>query len=753
MGCGKSPDLDAPVEGKTELDLTIKASEVSDDGQTTLGDHIFGADLMSFPSPDYDYFPWNDITETFQSYPRECENEKKSLVGYVNLNDLADTNTDAKLKVSKYHRESEMPYPEVSMSEMFHQIDVNNTVTADCLMNTTLSSTNYSKSEAHLNFMPWRGDAAAGFPVKAQGSKAKTSSISRLQMGEYFSSSGCSTSMLSGAYNFDGRGFKSDSNIVPPQFGSPGKDDGSFLTLGIGGGTEINSNSKFSTREIASKLAEAVSSHSDNSFVGYSPKNTSSFTQLTGRARRTQTYAGGLPNSACNMVGWMNTSTEGGLVRDASAQLNSVPFPSLQQYPQADIQTNFSANYDKFCFDVTPSSLPFGSTYISHPDRVNSPLLWSEPVKQTCIASQTISNQQKDSYIGIATNVSSESSTNSLSDGNRGISTRQAQLGNLTPPTEGTRTEVKRIGSLPTSVQPVGRLYSSHNVSSAEDLGNILLPERIRFPVPKSSSFQSAVESPFPKRLDVQSNDFATSQATTGSLHQTQKFGVVDYFQKPGPPFSVGSPPIHLPAPLRTFVSDQDQEKLVQQFSKDIQRVNSSDDPNRQKMVQQFTNDIQRVNSSDGQVIPVANLDQRPQISPIVYHESLKRQATENPPGAQLGQRRKISPQRIMHFPTPHQSQSTQAAPLPATAHIPAAPLHIKWQGFDGPPQPSGHKCLLCKRDLSFTAEGPVYQPAIPPPVAVLPCGHTFHDHCLQIIIPQDQSENPPCIPCAIGET
>lgn len=73
--------------------------------------------------------------------------------------------------------------------------------------------------------------------------------------------------------------------------------------------------------------------------------------------------------------------------------------------------------------------------------------------------------------------------------------------------------------------------------------------------------------------------------------------------------------------------------------------------------------------------------------------------------------------------------------------------------GSDGPPKPCGYSCFLCKRDLTFTAEGPVYQPAAPPAVAVLPCGHTFHDSCLQRITPEDQSQHPPCIPCATGET
>lgn len=67
--------------------------------------------------------------------------------------------------------------------------------------------------------------------------------------------------------------------------------------------------------------------------------------------------------------------------------------------------------------------------------------------------------------------------------------------------------------------------------------------------------------------------------------------------------------------------------------------------------------------------------------------------------------------------------------------------------------QPIGHKCLICKRDLSFTPEGPVFMPAIRPVVAVLPCGHTFHDHCLRLITPEEEVKNPPCIPCAIGES
>ncbi|XP_076904814.1 uncharacterized protein LOC143560389 [Bidens hawaiensis] len=88
--------------------------------------------------------------------------------------------------------------------------------------------------------------------------------------------------------------------------------------------------------------------------------------------------------------------------------------------------------------------------------------------------------------------------------------------------------------------------------------------------------------------------------------------------------------------------------------------------------------------------------------------------------------------------------------PVPVTT-APAV-THITSKGPEATRKLSGHKCYLCKRDLALTSEGPVYQPAVPPPVAVLPCGHTFHDQCLQNITPDDQAKDPPCIPCAIGE-
>ncbi|KAI4331169.1 hypothetical protein MLD38_029380 [Melastoma candidum] len=66
--------------------------------------------------------------------------------------------------------------------------------------------------------------------------------------------------------------------------------------------------------------------------------------------------------------------------------------------------------------------------------------------------------------------------------------------------------------------------------------------------------------------------------------------------------------------------------------------------------------------------------------------------------------------------------------------------------------QSLGYKCSICKRDVTYAPEGPITVPTAPLPVAVLACGHTFHDQCLQAITPKGQEKDPPCIPCAIGE-
>ncbi|KAK4436704.1 hypothetical protein Salat_0004300 [Sesamum alatum] len=731
MGYVNPPSVTAPEEEQDKLSVTTKPCG-ADGGGRTGGANSFGANIMNFPfiSLGYTHLPPHDIQGDCRSYP-ECENGNNRLGGYMNLNCL-NSKTDANLMsvrsdMAEFHRES-ATYLDSSVNELCHATDRNNAIESDSLTNTAVSSLDSHITEVQMKFMPQRCEATPGYPMKAHGAEAKKIKISGSRRSGKYSSSECSSSALPLVDNFPVTGNKNDLNIVPLPFSSPQKVDGKFLTLGIGGGTEIRSNSNFSSREIASKLEDAVSSQCNSSLVEQSPINPFSLAHLTGRAARIQTNTGGLSSSASNFAGRMSNTYGGGLIGDTSTRLNSIPFPGLQT-PQATPQLNFSAKHDTFLFDSPPSSLPFRSTLISQPECVT--LSQPEITKSTNFASQYISQQQE--YCGRGSINACEPSRNYLSDRHRGSSISHAQLGKLIPLSkgggtqsgagislpgsvqpvgrvislaQGSRPEVPVIGSYPPSIQPVGHLHTSHNVGSVQAPGNSFFHKRTGFQVPRGSTFESAAAGPFPKRLGVQLNDFATGK---------------------------GLPPVNLGAQVNP------------------RRPSLPSGQNLRGVPAQLSKDFPRVDYSNGQVIPVAKLDVRPKVSPIVSRPSLKRQATENSPDARLGQRRKFFLRPIIHHSIAHQRQIMPA--IPATAHIPPAPLHVKWQGLDAPLEPTGHKCLLCKRDLSFTAEGPVYQPAIPPAVAVLPCGHTFHDHCLQMITPEDQAKSPPCIPCAISET
>ncbi|XP_050381027.1 uncharacterized protein LOC126798187 [Argentina anserina] len=173
---------------------------------------------------------------------------------------------------------------------------------------------------------------------------------------------------------------------------------------------------------------------------------------------------------------------------------------------------------------------------------------------------------------------------------------------------------------------------------------------------------------------------------------------------------------------------------------------------------------------------PSLNTIGRPLPSKSLRGSSLpKKPRTALPPRSQIA----LSLSSKVSAPSPLPSQSQKASPVPRKCIAPplspvphttapvgqkfnVSPLlpqrqtdpvsHIKWNATDET-QLIGYKCMICKRDLAFTPEGPVYVPPIAPMVAVLPCGHTFHDQCLHLITPEDEAKSPPCIPCAIGES
>ncbi|XAR50447.1 hypothetical protein NMG60_11004780 [Bertholletia excelsa] len=180
-------------------------------------------------------------------------------------------------------------------------------------------------------------------------------------------------------------------------------------------------------------------------------------------------------------------------------------------------------------------------------------------------------------------------------------------------------------------------------------------------------------------------------------------------------------------------------------FATDLQGPSFMTGCSQEGQPAQFSKDLLGTTSAMGQAISTTkgfDLPQTPNVSSRPY---LKRGAIQPPAAAPQFQRRKL----MLKPPVRPTKPSSRRMPVHSSIQ------YIKRQGSDGFAQPSGHKCMICKRDLAFTPEpeGPVSRQTMLPPVAVLPCGHTFHDLCLLLITPKDQAKNPPCIPCAMGET
>ncbi|CAI9754161.1 unnamed protein product [Fraxinus pennsylvanica] len=570
----------------------------------------------------------------------------------------------------------------MSTRESCQSIDGSNTFPAE-----------YEDSKVHVNFMPARGDASAGYPMNTQGREAKNSS--RTHISGNFPSLGFSHSILQHAEEIN-----NDVKASPVQFGYPGNADGSFLTLGIGDNAEAMPNSNFNTQDVPSKMKETLS-FPHNSFIQETLQSSSSLPPLTGRTVSSQTDAGVSSSLAQNLSCQNFVCNEAENIGGANVrQLNVIPSPCLQT-PEADMQGTFPTNFNMHLgcqVDMAVSPLPCSSISIIHPDCTSVPALTSELHKLTLFARQSISNKKHNYFTRSSMKFSSDSSMNSHLFRHQGSSIRHAQLeengigiftstylrGKLIPQSEGVPTRVVDTVPSPLNVKPMGK----------------------QIPLSEGCTPQVIDSIPFPGRVEP-----------VGNLLKTQNYGSVDYPQKAvGPPLAIAQA---YPCRLSN-TTGQPQHGVLIQLSE----------------------------CANGQVIPVPKVD----IQSPASNVSLKREANENSQSAPSSQHKRMIPQPSRHPSVPYQQRSIPA-PVSARPPVTSSPLHIKWQAFDEPPKTIGQKCFLCKRDLSFTAEGPVYQPAVPPFVAVLPYGHTFHDHCLQTITPQDESKNPPCIPCAIGET
>ncbi|KAK4362127.1 hypothetical protein RND71_017368 [Anisodus tanguticus] len=488
-----------------------------------------------------------------------------------------------------------------------------------------------------------------------------------------------------------GIGIHNDAKVNPVPFSLPENIDGSFLTLGIGSNIEDRSNIRFNGKEVSSRLEEAVLPQSNNANVQQMRRNFPSLIHgVAGGITNFRRGTGGLPNSARNS-GVSTCPSNNESVLAPGSRISAPPF----MYITPDAQLNSSSTRNLGA--VGKADLRFsGPDPLKHAQGGLPPPLpfSSNSTLPPHLQFGRMAAIQSAQPVRVAAQPTIKQQSNPYTN----ISRNQSFTGSPILSHGSSRVRQDHLGqqSFVNVPHPLG-----NNVFPPHHWGNNVFPEGMGAQIAGRGGIQPAPGNQFPKRLGVHLNDGAISQATReGVIPGTGGIQQIRHGRPQG-----GSPANY---------------------------------------------NVSGLPYHAGQGVPISKVDLAPQASYIHGQTSRKRRAAGAPPTAPTCQRRRTLTQHNQQL-IAHLKQNTNA-PVPASSPSLPSP-RVKWQGLEESPQPIGEKCLLCKRDMAFNPEGPISRPAIPPPVAVLPCGHVFHDHCLQLITPKDQSKNPPCIPCALGET
>ncbi|PWA48592.1 Zinc finger, RING/FYVE/PHD-type [Artemisia annua] len=517
------------------------------------------------------------------------------------------------------------------------------------------------------------------------------------------------------------------------QYGVQGKDEGSFLSLGIGGNEEATSGYQPNSRETSDKLKEAALAElklarvrrlmdqgSDADLMGIQRNISGIFNQSNQFSHMDQMTPTNSSRSMQNVI--PRNITSGNLDQyrlivgnqvghSGTLGGNSAPFLNSQQLNMNNVapelaMTSWVNSYrhsgqvqDSRLGNDVSSSLGLGSGSIpaNYAGQFSSqramPMPTQDLISQRTMAPQVgwVSSGQADRDGPFPKRLGVELS---------GRDSPQAARRLMSP--TGTNLQATSTGQTrqflhkqstrladhlrQPSIDRIGRAPVSYPMNSQEPFAHGLSQNAV-IQLPKDPRVATSTNA---TTADGHSRVNPYQKRTAAALHPSWRTGIA-----PGPPLRTAVAP-H--PPLRTAVAPHQRQKII---NPTIHR------------------------SMPAPAIPVPTAPVCPSI-PVGSH-------TQQPAGS-------------IRSSKPGASSIRPRAP-PATA---AGVVHIK--ALNTTPKLSGYKCLLCKRDLALTSEGAVFQPSVPPPVAVLPCGHTFHDQCLENITPKDQAKDPPCIPCAIGE-
>ncbi|XP_052176140.1 uncharacterized protein LOC127790605 [Diospyros lotus] len=616
---------------------------------------------------------------------------------------------------------------------------------ASNVMNDSTHLNSVQVHETNRYFTPVRGNGGGGNEMIWHDGEADIGNIHGLHVNNLVGAKD-SAGMLYQAPNSGGISNSNTDKVSPAShFGCPNTIDGSFLSLGIGGSMDTRSNLYPSNRKIIGELDGAASSQLNTCHV-QQPAGTSlnAGQNLVGGFSSFQSNIRGFTSLGHHVGGWTLPNNNVGVRPSSNSHLNSSQFHILrpQAYVEHDFPTSSTWNLDIISDanagygSVDPceglvgglgaTSGPSNSSLSGWLDcqQTGSSGLESESILLSCTAAQPTFHQLNKHFKETLQNFPRESSMVASRMGFKGNPNKQDCSGPLFPASKshvGHGVSENAQTPMRQHFQPAGTLSYANDITTLCGAESSQLSKNILEQVFKGNAAQASGNGIFPPRLGIQVNEHISAQAAGDAL-----------FPK--------SADIKATDPRAAYAAD------CGLYPKEIgfqMRCPQEAFPVR------FPKALLDPTCSTGQGKSPAKGYGLSQAPGAFCGLSLKRSTARPPPADPRVQRRRIAHQRRNHQSGLIQPQSYPAIPFP----IPAAFPHIKWQDSDGLSQPTGEKCMLCKRDLSFTPEGPVYQPTVPPAVAVLPCGHTFHDHCLQIIVPEDQSKNPPCIPCAISET
>ncbi|KAG5618741.1 hypothetical protein H5410_018565 [Solanum commersonii] len=683
MGGDKTENLpDSSVNG---LSLSVSQSGAVDYHGVIQGGFSSGANATSFP------FVSLPVVRPLPGNVNEIE-----VADLMNLNSLHHHHLQPNLMNVRnispsFHSPSAMSHRMKNNAEINHSNANNKTPTLNRLMNEGVLSKSFQNPGAGMNFMPMQSSGAGCFEKAGEGTGISQMPGSPFGVGYN----------VQNAIGIGGIGFQNYANVNHVPFQSQGNMDGSFLTLGMGSNIEDRSILRFNSKEVSSRLEEVALPKNNNSHIQQTRRNLPSLIHgAPGGITNFQCDSGGFPNSAALNSGVLAPDSRISappFMYAPDARLNSSNARNLGAVGKADQRL---CEPDPLMYaqgGLPPPPLPVSSNSTLHP-HLGFGRMAAAPgsAQQFRVLAQPTVNQQSNLYTNMVRNQSLMGPAILSHDGGR---VRQDQLG------------------------------QQSFVNVLNPWGNNLYPEGMGAQIQGWSGIQPALVNQFPKRLGVQLNDGAISQATRegvlpgmGGIQQT-RVGNSYQSQNHGPKM-------------------HPTELLNPSFAMGLPQVGSSAEFN-----------VSGLPYHAGQGVPISKVDVAPQASNLDGPTSLKRRRpSKAPPTAPTSQRRRKL--------TQHSNQLLIAPPRPITiAPVPASSpslpaLCAKLQArLEEPAQLVAENCKICKRNVMFNPEGPFTRPAIAPPVAVLPCGHVFHDECLQKITPQDQATNPPCIPCVIGET